>query len=185
MTRKDWWVLWTDSSFYKVKFVYILATSGEVERIIISIRSLPNIALFYLAIGIQTQKYISKKSYLAFSLSPSPCMQDDPGADNVNSCSGFVRQGSFRPEVKRLHLMRQDGQVSIQTHWTRRFCILTHLTPPGGTTALIVYPHWPASSSLRSEWTHFYAAILGTSCCRDISPSSFLLQYTRWPAFFP
>jgi len=67
------------------------------------------------------QTPISKKNTLR-SVSPrSPSAPDVPGAYNVNSCSGCVRPGSFRPEVKGPRPMRPDAQVSIRTHWTRPF----------------------------------------------------------------
>ena len=52
---------------------------------------------------------ISKRNTLR-SVSPySPCAPDVPGAYNVNSCSGCVRPGSFRPEVKGLRPMCPDA----------------------------------------------------------------------------
>jgi len=138
---------------------------------------------------------ISKKNTLR-SVSPhSPCAPDVPGAYNVNSCSGSVRPGSFCPEVKGPRPMRPDAQVSIRTHWTRKsasgrigrgpFCVLTHLTPPGAATPLILYPQRPASSYLRSQCTLSHAAFLRTSSGRDISPPGLPSFYPRPPAFFP
>ena len=64
---------------------------------------------------------ISKKNTLR-SVSPrSPCAPDVPGAYNINSCSGGVRPGSFRLEVKGPRPMRPDAQVSVRTHWMRPF----------------------------------------------------------------
>jgi len=73
---------------------------------------------------------ISKKNTLR-SVSPrSPCAPDVPGAYNVNSCSGYVRPGSFRPEVKGPHPMRPDAQVTVRTHWTRAFLRPEAFDPP-------------------------------------------------------
>ena len=115
--------------------------------------------------------YISKRNTFC-SVSPrSPCMPDVPGAYNINSYSGCIRPGSFRQEEKGPRPMRPDGQVSVRMHWMWPFCLLTYLTPPGAATPLILYPHRPASSSLRSQCSHSHAALFRTSCGRDISPS--------------
>jgi len=128
---------------------------------------------------------ISKRNTLRSGSPRSPCAPDVPGAYNINSCSGCVHLGSFHTEVKGRRPMRLDGQVSVRTHWTRPFCFLTPLTPPGAATPLILYPQRPASSSLRSQCTHSHAALLWTSCGRNISPSGLPPRYTRPPAFFP
>jgi len=53
---------------------------------------------------------ISKRNTLC-SVSPgSPCVLDVPGTYNVNSSSGCVCPGSFRPEVKGVHSMRLEGK---------------------------------------------------------------------------
>ena len=64
-------------------------------------------------------------------------------------------------------------------------CVVTHFTPSGAATPLILYPQHPASSSLRCQFTLAYAALLRTSCRRDISPSGLPSRYARPPAFFP
>jgi len=74
--------------------------------------------------------HISQK-YTLRSVSPrAPCVPDVPGAYNVNSCSGCVRLGSFRPEVKGPRSMRPDAQVSVRTHWTRPFLRSDAFDPP-------------------------------------------------------
>jgi len=129
--------------------------------------------------------HIRKKNTLR-SVSPgSPCAPDVQGAYNVNTCSGCVRPGSFRPEVK----------GPVQCVWTRKsvsgrigrgpFCVLRHLTPPGAATPLILYPQRPASSYLPSQWTSSHAALLRTSCGRDISRPGLPPRYPRPPAFIP
>ena len=60
-----------------------------------------------------------------------------------------------------------------------------HLTPPGAATPLILYPQHPASSYLRSQCTSSHAALLRTSCGRDISPPRLPPRYPHPPAFFP
>jgi len=131
------------------------------------------------------RQYISKRNTLRSGSPRSPCAPDVPGTYNINSGCGCFRQGSFRSEVKGSGPMRRDGQVSIRTHWTRPFCLLTYLTLPGPATPLILYPQRPASSSLRSQCTGSHAALLRTSCSRDISPSGLHPRYARPPAFFP
>ena len=72
----------------------------------------------------------AKKSTLR-SVSPrSPCAPDVPGAYNVNSCSGFVRPGSFCLQVKGPGPMRPDADLPVQTHWTRAFLRPDAFDPP-------------------------------------------------------
>ena len=74
--------------------------------------------------------YISKRNTLRSVTPRSPCAPDVPGTYNVNSCSGCVRPASFRPEVKGPRPMRPDGQVSVQTHWTRSLLRPDAFDPP-------------------------------------------------------
>ena len=64
---------------------------------------------------------ISKRNTLRAVSPRSPCVLDVPGAYNVNSCSGCIHRGSFRPEVNRPPPMRSDAQVSVRRHWTWSF----------------------------------------------------------------
>jgi len=74
---------------------------------------------------------ISKKKVILRPISPrSPCAPDIPGTYNVNSSSGCVRPGLFRPEVKRPPPMRPDTTGGIWMHWRRPFCVQTAQTPP-------------------------------------------------------
>ena len=68
---------------------------------------------------------ISKKIVLRPISPRSPCASDVPGAYNVNSSSGCVRPGLFRPEVKGLPPMRPDTTGSVWMHSTRPFCVQT------------------------------------------------------------
>jgi len=73
---------------------------------------------------------VSKKNTLR-SVSPSsPCAPDVPGAYNVNSCSGCVRPGSFRPEVKRPRPMCPDADLRVRTLWMRPFLRPDAFDPP-------------------------------------------------------
>ena len=68
----------------------------------------------------------SAKKVILRPISPrSPCAPDVPGAYNVNSSSGCVRPGSFRPEVKGPPPIRPDATGSVWMHWTRPFCVQT------------------------------------------------------------
>jgi len=69
--------------------------------------------------------FISKKIILRPISPRSPCAPDVPGAYNVNSSSGRVRPGSFRPEVKGPPPMRPHATGSVWMHWTRPCCIQT------------------------------------------------------------
>jgi len=68
---------------------------------------------------------ISKKIILRPISPRSPCASDVPGTYNVNSSSGCVRPGLFRPEVKGLPPMRPDATGSVWMHSTRPFCVQT------------------------------------------------------------
>jgi len=74
---------------------------------------------------------ISKKKVILRPISPrSPCAPDIPGTYNVNSSSGCVRPGLFRPQVKWPPPMRPDTTGGIWMHWRRPFCVQTAQTPP-------------------------------------------------------
>jgi len=68
---------------------------------------------------------ISKKIILCPISPHSPCAPDVPGAYNVNSSSGCVRPGSFRPQVKGPPPMRPDATGCVWMHWTRPLCVQT------------------------------------------------------------
>ena len=73
---------------------------------------------------------ISQKNTLG-SISPrSPYAPDVPDAYNVNSCSGWVRPGSFCPDVKGPRPMRPDTLLPVRTHWTRPFLPPDAFDPP-------------------------------------------------------
>ena len=69
--------------------------------------------------------HIGKKIILRPIFPRSPWAPDVPSAYNVNSCSGCVGPGSFRPEVKGPPPMRPDTTGSLWMHWTRPFCVQT------------------------------------------------------------
>ena len=56
---------------------------------------------------------ISKRIILRPISPRSPCAPDVPGAYNVNSSSGCIRLGLFRPEVKEPPPMRLDATGSV------------------------------------------------------------------------
>jgi len=86
-----------------------------------------NLALGYAVSWYSTTSiaHIGKKIILRPTSPRSPWAPDVPGTYNVNSSSGCVRPGSFRPEVKGPSPMPPDTSGSVWMHWTRPFCIQT------------------------------------------------------------
>ena len=73
---------------------------------------------------------ISRNNTLHSVCPRSPCAPDVPGAYKVNCCSGCIRPGSFRLEVKGPRPMRPDTDLHVRTHWMWPFLRPNTFDPP-------------------------------------------------------
>ena len=101
---------------HKIRHLRILGNAFWANQCTWSIPKMDelNLAIIY--------RHTSAKKSTLHSVSPgTPCVPDIPGAYNVNSGSGCVRWGSFRPEVKGRRPMRPDADLRGWKHWTWSF----------------------------------------------------------------
>ena len=126
---------------------------------------------------------ISKKNTLHSVLPHSPCALDVAGLKR-KFLFWVCPPGLIQLRRERAASNASGWAVSVQTHLTEPFCILTYLTPAGAATPLILYPQHPASLFLRSQCTHSQAALFRTSCSRDISLSGLSPEMPARPLSF-